>query len=104
MYERLGIHWASSIPAFLALACVPFPFLFYRYGSAIRARCKFAAEAAAFLRKMQETKAQTGQNEKSRVAPEPDGRSSTASMSDLPEQAEDIALDEDSKGNKAHDV
>jgi len=49
MYKNLGIHWASSIPAFLALACVPFPFLFYKYGGAIRERCKFAAEAAAFL-------------------------------------------------------
>jgi hypothetical protein len=53
MYTGLGIHWASSIPAFLALACVPFPFLFYKYGSAIRLRCKFAAEAAAFLETMQ---------------------------------------------------
>jgi hypothetical protein len=52
MYADLGIHWASSIPAFLALACVPFPFLFYKYGSAIRLRCKYAAEAAAFLEKM----------------------------------------------------
>ena len=25
MYDRLGIHWASSIPAFLALACIPLP-------------------------------------------------------------------------------
>ncbi|KAI9728727.1 MAG: hypothetical protein M1828_002833 [Chrysothrix sp. TS-e1954] len=48
----LGIHWASSIPAFLALACVPFPFIFYKYGPAIRQRCKFAAEADAFLQKM----------------------------------------------------
>ncbi|KAF2630983.1 MFS general substrate transporter [Macroventuria anomochaeta] len=55
MYADLGIHWASSIPAFLALACIPFPFLFYRYGAAIRSRCKFAAEAAAFLEKMQQT-------------------------------------------------
>jgi hypothetical protein len=55
MYADLGIHWASSIPAFLALACVPFPFLFYKYGAAIRERCKFAAEAAAMLKKMQET-------------------------------------------------
>ena len=45
MYNRLGIHWASTIPAFLALMCVPFPFLFYRYGSEIRKRCKFAREA-----------------------------------------------------------
>lgn len=45
MYDQLGIHWASSVPAFLALACVPFPFLFYKYGVRIRKRCKFAAEA-----------------------------------------------------------
>jgi hypothetical protein len=55
MYADLGIHWASSIPAFLALACVPFPFLFYKYGAAIRQRCKFAAEAAALLEKMRES-------------------------------------------------
>ncbi|KAL1637516.1 MFS siderochrome iron transporter 1 [Neofusicoccum ribis] len=52
MYQDLGIHWASTIPAFLALACVPFPFLFYKYGPAIRARCKYAAKAAAFLEKL----------------------------------------------------
>ncbi|KAL5045077.1 hypothetical protein BDW71DRAFT_184775 [Aspergillus fruticulosus] len=33
MYQALSIHWASSIPAFLALACVPFASLFYRSGS-----------------------------------------------------------------------
>jgi hypothetical protein len=54
MYNNLGIHWASSIPAFLALACVPFPFLFYKYGAAIRTRCKFAAQSEAFMRKIQE--------------------------------------------------
>lgn len=52
MYDALGIHWASSIPAFLALACLPFPFLFYKYGEKIRLRCKFASEAAAALEKM----------------------------------------------------
>jgi MFS family permease len=54
MYNNLGIHWASSVPAFLALACVPFPFLFYKYGAAIRSRCKFAAQSEAFMRKIQE--------------------------------------------------
>ena len=49
MYNGLGIHWASSIPAFLALSCVPFPFLFYRYGAYIRSRCKFATHAAKIL-------------------------------------------------------
>ena len=54
MYKNLGIHWASSVPAFLALACVPFPFLFYKYGAGIRERCKFAAESAAFMRRLQQ--------------------------------------------------
>jgi MFS family permease len=54
MYTNLGIHWASTIPAFLALACVPFPFLFYKYGPAIRAKCHFAAESEAFMRRLKE--------------------------------------------------
>ncbi len=52
MYENLGNQWASSIPAFLALGCLPFPFLFYRYGPQIRSRCKYAAEAAKLLEMM----------------------------------------------------
>ncbi|KAI2636308.1 polyamine transporter 1 [Hypomontagnella submonticulosa] len=52
MYTNLGIHWASSIPAFLAVLCLPFPFLFYKYGAAIRMKCKFAAEAAEVLERM----------------------------------------------------
>ncbi|KZZ90266.1 Major facilitator superfamily domain, general substrate transporter [Moelleriella libera RCEF 2490] len=54
MYDGLGIHWASSIPAFLALACLPFPFFFYKYGAGIRAKCKFAAESAAFMEKLRQ--------------------------------------------------
>jgi hypothetical protein len=52
MYSALGIHWASSIPAFLALACVPFPFLFYYYGEKVRLRSKYAAESDAFMKKI----------------------------------------------------
>ncbi|CAG8890226.1 unnamed protein product [Penicillium nalgiovense] len=54
MYHNLGIHWASSIPAFLALACVPFPFIFYKYGARIRQRCTYASEADAFMRRLAE--------------------------------------------------
>ncbi|KAM0723234.1 hypothetical protein Q7P37_001434 [Cladosporium fusiforme] len=54
MYANLGIHWASTIPAFLALACVPMPFLFYKYGPRIRESCKFAAQSAAFMWKLQQ--------------------------------------------------
>lgn len=52
MYTSLGIHWAASIPAFLSLACVPFPLIFWKYGPRIRAKCKFAAEAARVLKEM----------------------------------------------------
>lgn len=60
MYSNLGIHWASMVPAFLALACVPFPFLFFKYGPEIRKRCKFAAEADAYMKKMMARYAQQG--------------------------------------------
>lgn len=52
MYANLGIHWAASIPAFLSVACIPFPLVFIKYGARIRARCKFAAEAARLLEEM----------------------------------------------------
>lgn len=45
MYSRLGIHWASSIPAFLASACVPFPFILSMYGPWIHQRCKLSSDA-----------------------------------------------------------
>ncbi|PTU20132.1 hypothetical protein P175DRAFT_0438908 [Aspergillus ochraceoroseus IBT 24754] len=43
MYNNLGYHWATSLLAFLTLAMVPFPYLFFRYGSRIRKRSRFAA-------------------------------------------------------------
>lgn len=46
MYEKLGLHWGAALPGFLAFACLPFPFLFYKYGAQIRAKGKYAAEAA----------------------------------------------------------
>lgn len=52
MYRNLAIHWASSIPGFLSILCLPFPFLPYKYGPAIRTRCKYTAEANLVLRKV----------------------------------------------------
>ncbi|GLI68111.1 hypothetical protein VaNZ11_012438 [Volvox africanus] len=49
MYARLGIHWASALPAFLAVACLPFPLLFWKYGADVRKRCKYTAEATQFM-------------------------------------------------------
>lgn len=54
MYEDMGIHWAASVPAFLSVACVPIPFLFYKYGSRIRQKSRYAAEAEAILNQLLE--------------------------------------------------
>ncbi|KAJ9151386.1 MFS transporter, DHA1 family, multidrug resistance protein [Pleurostoma richardsiae] len=53
MYERLGVHWASSIPGFLTLACLPFPLLVYRHGESLRMRCKYAKEAALVMAQLE---------------------------------------------------
>jgi multidrug resistance protein len=52
MYRGLGIHWASSVPAFLSLACVPAPFLLYRYGATIRQLCPYAARSEIIIQSM----------------------------------------------------
>jgi len=45
MYEALGIHWAAALPGFIALACIPFIVVFWKYGARIRAKCKYSADA-----------------------------------------------------------
>ncbi|KAL6874992.1 major facilitator superfamily domain-containing protein [Trichoderma novae-zelandiae] len=42
MYNTLGFQWASSLLAFLTLAMVPFPYLFFRYGKKIRSKSRYA--------------------------------------------------------------
>jgi multidrug resistance protein len=42
MYDRLGYQWASSLLAFISLACCAIPFVFYIFGARIRARSRFA--------------------------------------------------------------
>ena len=53
LFDGLGIHWASSIPAFLTIACLPFPFVMYKRGETIRMRCRYAHEAAVLQASMQ---------------------------------------------------
>ncbi|KAF2705290.1 membrane transporter [Pleomassaria siparia CBS 279.74] len=53
MYDALGIHWASSIPAFLALVFVPCLVAFYKYGHIIRSKTRFGSEAAKLAASMQ---------------------------------------------------
>ncbi|OGM50006.1 MFS transporter [Aspergillus bombycis] len=45
MYETLGIRWASSVPAFLALGCIPIPFLLQRHGPWLRSKCRYMIKA-----------------------------------------------------------
>ncbi|KAG4432897.1 hypothetical protein IFR05_011615 [Cadophora sp. M221] len=42
MYDRLGYQWASSLIAFISLACCAIPYIFYFYGAQIRKRSRFA--------------------------------------------------------------
>lgn len=42
MYHRLGDQWASSLMAFISLACCFIPFLFYIFGARIRQFSKYA--------------------------------------------------------------
>lgn len=45
MYHRLGYQWASSLLAFIALACCAIPYVFYFYGARIRKYSKYAYSA-----------------------------------------------------------
>ncbi|KAI4089681.1 MAG: hypothetical protein LQ348_002186 [Seirophora lacunosa] len=42
MFNALGVNWASSLLGFVALALVPIPVVFYKFGARIRARSAFA--------------------------------------------------------------
>ncbi|KXL47678.1 hypothetical protein M433DRAFT_70523 [Acidomyces richmondensis BFW] len=43
MYHKLGVQWATSLLAFLCVAFLPAPILFYKYGAKIRERSRFKA-------------------------------------------------------------
>ncbi|KAJ5178068.1 Major facilitator superfamily domain general substrate transporter [Penicillium coprophilum] len=70
MYHNLGIHWASSIPAFMTLVCMPFPLIMYRYGAVVRMKCKYSFEAAEMIRKMQMQQVAANAETDSDLAPE----------------------------------
>ncbi|KAG8629489.1 hypothetical protein KVT40_003354 [Elsinoe batatas] len=42
MYERLGYQWASTLLAFIGLACCAIPYVFFFKGAAIRKHSRFA--------------------------------------------------------------
>lgn len=45
MYGNLGVHWASSLLGFIALAMAVIPFVFIRYGVWIREHSRFCKMA-----------------------------------------------------------
>lgn len=103
MYNNLGIHWATVIPACLALACVPFPFVLYKYGPAIRKRCKYAAEAAAFMDRMrdQQDQAQKSDGAESEMTSDHEKIEREADIEDKEREAE--ADEEDFDYNYGND-
>ncbi|CAO2650417.1 Nn.00g017090.m01.CDS01 [Neocucurbitaria sp. VM-36] len=92
MYDGLGIHWASSIPAFLAVACIPLPVLFYKYGAAIRKKCKYAAQADAFMQRIRGLQAARAQQ----PVDEDSAETSRAATLQVEEEAEQEAHEEES--------
>lgn len=47
MYSKLGVPWATSLLAFLAVTMIPIPVLFFVYGAKIRSWSKNAVSATA---------------------------------------------------------
>jgi hypothetical protein len=41
LYDALGLGWGNSTLGFIAVALIPVPFLFIRYGEAIRTNPRF---------------------------------------------------------------
>lgn len=54
MYNNLGVEWAGTVVGFIALAFIPAPILFYKFGQRIRMSSKYAREADAAARIMAE--------------------------------------------------
>jgi hypothetical protein len=45
MYERLGIHWAGSIFAFISVVLIPIPWIFFWKGKELRKKSHYETSA-----------------------------------------------------------
>ncbi|EME88247.1 uncharacterized protein MYCFIDRAFT_159481 [Pseudocercospora fijiensis CIRAD86] len=88
MFANLGIHWAASIPALLALICVPFPFLFWKFGARIRTKCKYAAQSESFMRQMMNQTLSKPQEDEN-ADPFSEGETTAAENTDTDEKPQD---------------
>ena len=44
LFETLGVGWGCSLLAFMAIAMVPMPFVFYKFGERLREKRLFNVE------------------------------------------------------------
>lgn len=56
MFRGIGLHWAASVPGFIAVACAPLPFVFYKFGPRIREGSRYASKADADTMALREEK------------------------------------------------
>lgn len=59
MFKNLGVEWATTLLALLAVLLAPAPILFFRYGEAIRAKSSFAINGAPPSEQQKEAKVES---------------------------------------------
>ncbi|EOD47242.1 putative mfs multidrug transporter protein [Neofusicoccum parvum UCRNP2] len=74
LYARLGVAWACSALGFVMLALCAIPFVFWRYGDAIRARSAFCCELREKRREMEEEEEEEEEEGRGVVGDEEAGR------------------------------
>jgi len=63
MYQKLGIDWASSLFAFIALAMVPVPWIFEKWGAQLRNKSYYGYAAMIRREKEENAKLESMQND-----------------------------------------
>lgn len=89
-----GVHVGAGIALALAILCVPAPFVFNKYGPSIRTRCKYAAEAAALMDKMNREAEQGGE--------EQEKKQTSSSASSAPRDEEEAFETDRTAANSPH--
>lgn len=103
--ESCGIHVGPAIAGALALIFMPAPFLFYRYGGAIRKKCKFASEADQLLQRMlqgsQNQQPESSPSEKATAKQEKVGTKNDQTSTNVDENEKSDRPDSASKDNES---
>jgi hypothetical protein len=88
LYHSLGANWAGTFLGLLEAACIPIPFVFYRYGRKIR-------EKSALIRAMEEERRRDERRERRR-----EGRAAAAVVAAAEAEAEVGAEGQEKEGAK----